>query len=761
MYDLNTLNEKQREIVYNSDGAVLVSAGAGSGKTRLLTHKVAYLIAEKHISPLNILAITFTNKATNEMKERIQTMVEDSNVWISTFHSMCAKILRENISHLEGYNQHFSIYDTSDKTKVIKALIKEFGDDEEKDSHLKDKIDYHISNAKNMGLTPQEYEQECSFYTDIKDICKYYSAYEKTLKENNALDFDDLLMKTYILFKKSKPVLEYYQNKFKYILVDEFQDTNPIQYKLVKLLSAVHKNIFVVGDEDQSIYGWRGASIENIKKFITDFDNVKVYKLEQNYRSTKNILNMANTLISHNNERLEKTLFTENEDGENVTYSASYDEKEEGEYVARTISNLHYSGVEYGDIAILMRINSISRVFEEKLLNYNIPFVVTGGFKFFERLEIKNLLAYMSVVVNPQDTNSLARIINYPKRGIGDATLEKIKQVAFEHNVSPVILLRDLKEFNLGKISAKVQEFSALLGNLFESYERDELEEFVENVIKESGILEFYNTSSEEDENRRRNINEFVNSVKEFCHNNPDGTITDYLQSVTLQTALNEEDGTLGNCVTLSTVHSCKGLEFDYVFVVGSEEGIFPLSRRNEEVDVEEERRLMYVAVTRARKKLYMTRAKSRFLYNERGNTIESRFLKEMGIATKPTTASAMQNFGYTERDDYSYGTSKFGNTYGSTGGVSYPSKSYGFGDEENGFASKSVVTNPLKSTIKSTSSKYDAYTVGKRVLHPKFGVGEIIKKDGSGDNVFVTVSFATVGNKTLSLAFAPLQLTK
>lgn len=760
MYDLNTLNDKQREIIYNSDGPVLVSAGAGSGKTRLLTHKVAYLIAEKNISPLNILAITFTNKATNEMKERIQTMVENSNVWISTFHSMCAKILRENIVHLPGYNQHFSIYDTSDKTKVIKSLIKEFGDDEEKDSHLKDKIDYHISNAKNMGLTPDEYEKECSFYTDIKDICKYYSAYEKTLKENNALDFDDLLMKTYLLFKESKPVLEYYQYKFKYILVDEFQDTNPIQYKLVKLLSAVHKNIFVVGDEDQSIYGWRGASIENIKKFINDFDNVKVYKLEQNYRSTKNILNMANTLIKHNSERLEKTLFTENEDGEKVTYNASYDEKEEGEYVARTISNLHFSGVNYSDIAILMRINSISRVFEEKLLNYNIPFVVTGGFKFFERLEIKNLLAYMSVVVNPQDTNSLARIINYPKRGIGDATLDKIKQVANAHNVSPVILLRDLKEFNLGKISTKVLEFSALLNNLFESYEKDELEEFVENVIKESGVLELYNTSSEEDENRRRNINEFVNSVKEFCHNNPDGTIVDYLQSVTLQTALNEDEGNLGNCVTLSTVHSCKGLEFDYVFVVGSEEGIFPLSRRNEEVDVEEERRLMYVAVTRARKKLYLTRAKSRFLYNERGNTIESRFLKEMGIETKPNIMNSMQNFGYEERNynDYSFGANKFGSNYGySSGG----GKTYGFGEEENGFANKTTITNPLKTTIKSASSKYDAFAVGKRVLHPKFGVGEIIKKDGTGDNVFVTVNFATIGNKTLSLAFAPLQLTK
>ena len=751
MYNLNELNEKQKEIILNSDGAVLVSAGAGSGKTRLLTHKVAYLISEKGVKSSNVLAITFTNKATNEMKERISNMVNNSDVWISTFHSMGAKILRENISHLKGYNSNFTIYDSSDKVKVIKALMKEFGDEDDKTSHIKDKVDYHISNAKNMGLTPDEYAKECSFYKDIAEICKYYSAYENFLKENNALDFDDLLMKTYLLLKNSQDVLEYYQNKFHYILVDEFQDTNPIQYKLVKMLSKKHKNLFVVGDEDQSIYGWRGASIENIQNFIKDFDNVKVYKLEQNYRSTKNILNLANTLIKHNSQRLDKTLFTDNEEGEAVLCKALYDEKEEGEFVARTISDLAFSGVNFSDIAILMRINSVSRIFEEKLLNYNIPFVLSGGFKFFERLEIKSLLAYMSVIVNPLDTNALSRIINFPKRGIGDASFDKIKTYAHLNGVSPVMFIKDINKYDCGKINGKIKEFSDLLNNLFLSYENDDLQDFVENVIKESNILEMYNTSSEEDETRRRNINEFVNSVKEFNHSNPEGTIVDYLQSVTLQASLNEDEGLSGNCVTLSTVHSCKGLEFNYVFVVGAEEGIFPLSRRNEEVDVEEERRLMYVAVTRARKKLYITRAKSRFLYNDRGNTIESRFLSEMGISTKQAVRK------YEDETEHS----AYANYFSGYKKVEQTKPLFGQVEEESNFSAKSGIKNPFSTKLNTSSSKFDAYAVGKNVLHPKFGIGQIISKSGSGDNVFVTVNFKTIGNKTLSLAFAPLQLTK
>ncbi len=759
MYNLNELNEMQKNIILNSDGAVLVSAGAGSGKTRLLTHKVAYLIAEKGVSSANILAITFTNKATNEMKERIAHMVGDSSVWISTFHAMCAKILCENISHLSGYNQYFSIYDESDKAKVLKALIKErCKDDDATTKSLKDKIEFHISNAKNMGMDPDEYEKEMSFMSDVREICEYYRVYEQTLKANNALDFDDLLMKAYNLFKICPEVLSYYQNKFRYILVDEFQDTNLIQYKLIKMLSAVHKNLFVVGDEDQSIYGWRGASIENIKNFVTDFENTKVYKLEQNYRSTKNILKLANTLIKHNNERIDKTLFTDNAEGDHVIFYPAYDEKEEGEYVARTISNLVYAGVNYRDIAILMRINSISRVFEEKLLNYNIPFTVTGGFKFFERLEIKNLLAYMSVVVNPQDSNSLARIINYPKRGIGDASLEKIKALAFQNNLSPTNFIRQINELGYGKVNGKVTEFSLLLNKLFDSYEGDNLVEFVDTVIKESRVLELYNTNSEEDETRRRNINEFVASVSDFSANNPDATIIDYLQSVTLQTSLNENDNN-GNTVTISTVHSCKGLEFDYVFVVGAEEGIFPLSRRNDEVDVEEERRLMYVAITRACKKLYITRAKSRFLYNERGNTLESRFLNEMGLTTKTSALSQTSYWQKYNSENDCYYSSEYQNPI--KNGYGMFERSGGGEAEESGFANKNRSINPLKTTINSSKGKFDAYVVGKRVLHPKFGVGEIISKDGIGDNVFATINFKTVGNKTLSLAFAPLQLLK
>ncbi len=758
MYNLNELNETQKNIILNSDGAVLVSAGAGSGKTRLLTHKVAYLIMEKGISPTNVLAITFTNKATVEMKERIAQMVGDCSVWISTFHAMCAKILRENISHLGVYAKYFTIYDDNDKTKVIKALIKQTeNSDDAKSKSLKDKISFHISNAKNMGLYPDEYEKEISFMEDAKEIADYYRQYEKTLVENNALDFDDLLFKTHHLFKTCPEVLRYYQNKFQYILVDEFQDTNVIQYKLVKMLSGVHKNVFVVGDEDQSIYGWRGASIENIRNFITDFTGTKVYKLEQNYRCTKNILKLANTLIKHNDQRIDKTLFTDNDEGEAVAFNACYDEKEEAEYVARTISNLSYSGVQYKDIAVLMRINSISRLFEEKLLNYNIPFTVVGGFKFFERLEIKNLLAYISVVINPQDTTSLARIINYPKRGIGDASLDKIKGLAISNGLCTTNFIRQVNELGYGKVNAKVTEFSLLLNRLFDLYEQENMVTFVEELVKLSGVLELYNTNSEEDENRRRNINQFVASVQEFSANNPDATLVDYLQSVTLQSELTEDDNSLGNTVTLSTVHSCKGLEFKYVFVVGCEEGIFPLSRRNDEVDVEEERRLMYVALTRAKQKLYLTRAKSRFLYNERGNTIESKFLNEMGLTTKTTAFNQTSSWQkYSADSEYGYGTKTGFSGYKK---VDMPSI-YGEA-EESGFAVKTSTLNPLKTTINSSKGKFDAYAVGKRVLHPKFGIGEIVSKDGVGDNVFATINFKTVGNKTLSLAFAPLQLLK
>lgn len=732
MYDLSQLNEQQLAITYDTDGAILVSAGAGSGKTRLLTHRIAYLISEKNVSPENILAITFTNKATNEMRERLGAMDERAKyVWVSTFHAMCARILRENISKLEGYTRFFTIYDDSDRNKVIKKIIKENTLDEE----CLDNLGWHISNAKNMGLNPSEYAKEVSFVGNIDVIARAYALYEEELKRNNALDFDDLLMKTLKLLTEVTSVKEYYQNKFKYILVDEFQDTNVVQYKLVTILSAKHKNIFVVGDEDQCIYGWRGANVENIRNFIKDHAGCKVYKLEQNYRSTKNIITMANKLIKNNTDRIEKTLFTNNIEGEKVRLNVSYDENEEGDYVARTITNLVNQGVDYKDIAVLMRISSLSRIVEEKLLNYNIPYKVSGIFKFFERLEIKNILAYMSVIANEQDDNSLIRIINYPKRGIGEASITKLQQLARDNNTTLRNVILNYTHFNLpSSLGSKLLGLSQILDTLISTIDTMTITAWVKNLLKITEITELYNTSSEEDVSRKLNIEQFVQSVATFEENNEDATLTDYLESVTLQNDMSEMDG--GNNVSVSTVHASKGLEFDYVFIIGAEEGIFPLSRSMEnENEMQEERRLMYVAITRAKQKLFVSYAKSRFLYGKRGYTTTSRFLDEMGLneeRSKP--ASFMQK------------TTNF---------VTKPLSSIGI---------KNDIANDNKlwqGKLSKQSDKFSEYKVGELVLHPKFGVGTIIKTELIGDNSYVSVDFKGIGVKVLSLSFAPLQLLK
>lgn len=747
MFSIDSLNELQKKIALDTEGAILVSAGAGSGKTRLLTHRIVYLIEELGVNPQNILAITFTNKATNEMKERISQMTSKSNVWISTFHAMCAKILRDNIYRLDGYNKYFTIYDTSDRDKVLKRVAKNLNMQD--DFHKT--LDYNISIAKNEGLRPNEYGKKFSYIKDIDSIVRGYQEYEEELKRNNSLDFDDLLMKTLILLESSEATLDYYQNLFKYILVDEFQDTNTIQYKLIKLLSGKHGNIFVVGDEDQCIYGWRGANIDNIKNFIKEHEGCKVYKLEQNYRSTKNIIKGANMLIKNNSSRIDKTLFTENDNGDNIIYNQSYDESEEADFVANSIYRLHEQGVEYKDIGILMRISALSRLFEEKLLNYNIPFQVSGIFKFFERLEIKNILAYLSIIVNPKDNNSLVRIINYPKRGIGQATIDKLLDTATHNGITAIEVLENIDSYDFGSAKSKLKEFANLINQIRSSYEVNGMSDFVKDLLKIAGINDLYNTQNEEDINRKMNIDQFVNSVMSYEANNEGDGIIDYLQSVTLQNDLQDEDND-GNSVSVSTVHASKGLEFDYVYIVGAEEGSFPLSRALENEDeLEEERRLMYVAVTRARKKLYITRAKSRFLYGKRNYTVESRFLKEMDLS-KPEVKQ-YTSFGQSEYSEFgkSFG---YGNT--SSGG--------GFGTNQSVTEKFKPATfdsyiNQIKTEKKEKEEVSTEMKVGALVLHPKFGTGNVTKLEKSGDNTFVMVDFKSVGIKTLSLSFAPLKV--
>ena len=627
-YDINSLNDEQKKALYETDGVVLVTAGAGSGKTRLLTHRICYLLTEKHISPYNILAITFTNKATNEMKERVREMC-DHNVWISTFHSMCVRILRQEIDFLDGYDKNFTIIAENDRDKIIKEIVKELelGDDDVA------KIEHHIDNIKNKGLDIEEYFLSLMRYGNERALKEYMRAvfmYEERLKKNNSLDFDDLLNKTLFLFQNYGEVLSRYANRFQYVLVDEFQDTNLVQYKLVKLLVSVHKNLFVVGDEDQCIYSWRGANFHNIFNLKNDFDNVKVFKLEQNYRSSKNILSLANNVISNNKERLEKKLWTEKDDGlPPVVYSA-FDERDEALFVATEIEKLREEGYKLSDFAVLMRINALSRPIEEGLLAYNIPYKVYGGLKFFERAEIKILLGYLSIFVNKKDEISLLKVINFPRRGVGDVAINTLKLEA-EDGILNYILS---EKFKCHKLYKKLENFVENYRKLDKERENLSLYDFAKRVIKDFKIDLEYAGKDEENINKSRNIDSFLASIKEFEAENEGATLADYLSGVMLKSDQDDMEG--DGYVSLSTVHAVKGLEFRVVFVVGLEEGIFPLSRAmNLPSEMEEERRLMYVAITRAEEKIYLIHATKRFMYGKSNYETESQFLKELNIVEK------------------------------------------------------------------------------------------------------------------------------
>lgn len=768
---LDSLNEEQIKPAMDTDGAILVTAGAGSGKTRLLTERISYLIKECGVDPYNILAITFTNKATNEMRERILKFCPSADsLWISTFHSMCARILRENISALDGFNRFFTIYDTTDKDKLLKKIVSDLGFESDR---VKD-FACEIDKAKNLGFDPDEYYQITEFKSDAMDTKKVYSAYQNELKNNNALDFDDLLVKTLELFKHCPNILRRYQERFRYIHIDEFQDTNLVQYKIAKCLAGYHKNIFVVGDEDQCIYGWRGANIENIMNFRQDFDNVKCYKLERNYRSTKNILNIANKLIKNNTSRIEKVLWTDNEEGELPVYFSAYDETKEAEYVAGSIYNLINRGVQPNQIAILFRLSAISRLIEEKLLSYNLPYVVSGIFKFFERAEIKNVLAYLRLTVNPKDNESLKRIINFPKRGIGNVSIEKIESLAKSNGVSMLDVV--LGDYDLPKaLKEKLESLKYIYTNLPDS--KEGMYNFCEKLVKNAEIYGVYNKQDDEDNDRLLNISQLMQSIKSFENQNPNSELSDYLESITLQNSIEETDDA-NNSVSVSTIHASKGLEFDYVYIMGVEEGLFPISRAvGLDDEIEEERRLMYVAITRARKKVFITNAKSRYLYHDRSYTTPSRFIKEMDLLPKRTEVNTGYSDGYGSYTKSSYNgyNSNYGGGYSRSSEYSYNNSSYNSNkttmynntDSMYNYAndtSEKVSTNLQDLMVKKISNQknnYDGYTVGTQVLHPKFGIGTIIKNNLSGVSPDVTVDFGKFGNKTMSLSIAPLQILK
>ena len=765
---LENLNEEQISPVLETEGAVLVLAGAGSGKTRVLTSRIAYLIEEKKVPPEGILAITFTNKAANEMKERSSQITDPSGMWVCTIHSMCVRILRM-FSDEAGLKKNFSIYSETERLNIIKKVFQELDFDDEK--LLKD-AKYHVANAKMLGLTPDEYEREYAGESRLDEIIKIYRGYNRHLKDNNSLDFDDLLNETRLLLKRNEEVREYLSGRFRYILVDEFQDTNEVQYEIIRLLASAHKNLFAVGDDDQSIYGWRGAKIENILHFEKDFKDTKVFKLERNYRSTKNILDVANEIIKGNSRRKEKTLWTKNDEGEIPEVYEGEEESGEARFVAHTIAGLMRKGWKFSDFAILMRLNALTRSFEQEFMADGIPFKVFGGFKFYERKEIKDMLAYLRLISNPFDSEALVRIINVPNRGIGQTTVAKLEEYAFDTGLSVYDSLLELEEIGFtGKTKERLEGFAKQLTSWIYSGISMPVNELVKKIIADTKIKESYEGDSDEAINKRANIDEFVNSVEEYCKLNPNSDLADYLQQVSLSS--DTDDINDGNYVTLATIHSVKGLEFRGVFVCGMEENIMPISRASSrEEDLEEERRLMYVAITRAKERLYFTRSKSRYLYGKREPTLRSPYLKELSNKIK-LPQEERQGYNRLRADDYGYpryGSSSYAGRGSSYGGYSSGGSSYGGyanrsyegsnirfgGGKEEGFTFGSSASKPK---IPTKTKDLSAFKTGVKVVHPKFGEGIIVGRRGMDSNLILDVAFTGFGIKQLSASLAPLTI--
>ncbi len=748
---LENLNDVQKEIVCDTEGKVLVLAGAGSGKTRVLTHRVAYLVQEKGIKGYSILAITFTNKATAEMRNRLNVLLgEDNGVWVSTFHSLAASILRKFGDQI-GYNRNFSIYDESDSGRVIAKALRELHLD---GTALKETGRGHISKAKNDGMDPDEYFAEINgTVEDAEDVRRLFVRYEELLKDANAMDFDDLLHKLKFLLDNSEEARNFYQNRFRYIHVDEFQDTNKVQYEIVKILQGKWGNLFVVGDDDQSIYGWRGARVDNILNFDKDFpgEEVKVHKLMENYRSTEPILKCANNVICNNKERHQKELFTSKKGGVRVEYYVGWNDHNEAEWVVNQIGTLmRYNGYRNSDFAILVRVNSLTRIFENKLSSARLGYRVIGGFKFFDRKEVQDVVAYMRLVANNRDNEAISRVINFPARGIGDATVEKLENCAMESEIPVFDILLELDKYTkkLGNgVVKKVELFRDVVNDLMANSTLP-LDEFTEYLVGRVGFEAAYTTTGkEEDYGRWENICEFVNYVKEYHANNPSAGIGEFLQTMTLVTESKEE---LSNPdkITIATMHAVKGLEFRAVFIVGCEEEIFPSSRSIKEGALEEERRIMYVAVTRAKERLYISCAQKRYRFNHVMPGMPSRFIEESKGKTKENPYAL-----YGERMAYIEGRGD------------RPA----FWDEDKVSDVKRIHmgagTRPHKE-VKAQAPSFvqkdlSGFIGGAKVSHPTYGEGTILVVLGSGKDATATVAFPKLGTKKFILALAPLKLVK
>lgn len=731
---LEKLNAEQIKPVTDTEGAVLVLAGAGSGKTRVLTSRIAYILAEGKADLSGILAITFTNKAAGEMKERLEKMLGGGDgKWICTIHSMCVKILREYGGSI-GVKPNFSIYSEVERNNIIKKVFKELDYDDER---LLKNAKYHIGNAKMLGLDPDQYGRKYSYERGIDDVVLIYEKYCQRLKENNALDFDDLLSETLRLLRSDRDVLDYLSDKFRYIHVDEFQDTNAVQYNIIKLLAKKHGNLFVVGDDDQSIYGWRGAEIENILAFDKDFPSAKIYKLERNYRSTKSILALANGIIKNNSRRRGKTLWTEAGEGAKPQYYQAEEEAGEALFAARKILDGVARGGKYSDYAVLMRINALTRSYEQEFAKYNIPYKVFGGFRFYERKEIKDALAYLRLISNPFDSEAAERIINVPKRGIGAKTVQTMYEYAQSTGLSLYDACVDCDMLDISKgAKEKLKEFASLIKGLIISAQDTPVAQLVREMMLLSSLRSAYDDGTDEGDGKLANLDEFIASVDDFTRLNPNATLDEFLNQVTLSSDTDDMDDS--DYVTVATIHAVKGLEFPCVFICGLEEGIMPSSRSEEDGrDFEEERRLMYVAITRAERELYLTRSKSRYLYGHRDLTAPSKFVKELAPLLGVNVSSYSSSYARPEPRSF---------------------RQYDDSGYESDFPPKTVTFKPaFGQVVKPAQNGNKSYAVGQRVMHKKFGVGMIIAIKNGG--TVLNVAFDGQGIKELSASLAPLEI--
>lgn len=745
---LQGMNDKQAEAVLTTEGPLLVMAGAGSGKTRVLTHRVAYLIEEQGVNPWNILAITFTNKAAREMQERVGKLLGESarDIWVSTFHALCVRILRRDIDKL-GYNRAFTIADTSEQRTLMKRICSELNVDTKK--YDPRAILSAISNAKNAMQTATDYAALNSHANNPLNqiVAKAYVLYQKELEDSQALDFDDLIMKTIELFEKDPETLEYYQNKFHYIHVDEYQDTNDAQYQLVTLLAAKYKNLCVVGDADQSIYGWRGANMNNILNFERDYPEAHTVMLEQNYRSTQTILKAANEVIANNLVRKEKNLWTENGTGDKISYYRAQNEHDESQFVVSKIqAEISEHGYHYNDFAVLYRTNAQSRMIEETFMKSTVPYTMVGGHKFYDRKEIRDILAYLTLIVNPRDAMSFERVVNTPKRGIGPGSVDKLRQFANENGWSLLEAAQNVTLANAisARIRAKIEDFGRLMADLTKEADYLTITELTDEILTKSGYLQMLKAENDlQAQTRQENLEEFKSVTQEYDqkHGEDEGDnrqkLMNFLSDLALVSDQDDVDEEAPK-VTLMTLHAAKGLEFPVIFLVGMEEGIFPLYRSlSNEKELEEERRLAYVGITRAKRKLYLTNAYSRMLYGRVQRNQPSQFVEEIN--------DDLIKF---ENADSS-GKAKSMNTPFAKAAAQATT----FTAQRRAHGLK----HSAKQESTGTGADKKAWKVGDKVQHKKWGQGMVVSVNGSGNDMELDIAFPNEGVKRLLAQFAPI----